>query len=162
MHFSTVNSFQNHFCYIPWVLICCSYFLICFEIFFPLWFLLDPLVVQKCFCLVHICIFSSLSMFYFYTVMIRKDSCFDLDLPKFAKLHFVSYYMSCSGDCFMCICEECVFCCNWMEWMFYKCLLGPFVLKCGSIQTSSFSVWMAYPLLTVGYWNPLYYIVVSF
>ena len=39
--------------------------------------------------------------------MIRKDSCFDLDLPKFAKLHFMSYYMIYSGDCFMCICEEC-------------------------------------------------------
>lgn len=64
--------------------------------------------------------------------MVRKDSCFDLDL-KFAKICLVHYYMIYSGDCFMCICEEYVFCCSWMECSIN--MLGPFVLKCGSIQT---------------------------
>lgn len=89
--------------------------------------------------------------------MIGKVIWYDVSVFKFAGSCFVAYHMIYDDECFMSTWEECVFFWNRMLY-----LSGIFDLKYVSSSTFPclFYILMIFPLLNVGYWSFLLFIVV--
>ena len=105
-------------------MVCCVSVFIFLKVFFD--FSIDTLVVVSvsC-CLISTCLwnfqFSLVIDFWFHSILIRKDVCYDFSLFKYIRICFVTKHVLCPGESLMCSWEDCVLL-LWDE-MFYMYLL---------------------------------------
>ena len=118
-------------------------------------FFFQLLVIQECVTeFPHIHRFSAFFLLIASFIPLRSEKLFGinsitLNLIRGGLLYDLSWRMYCMLLRRMCTILL-------LEWILYMCLLSLFNLKYSLIPMFPcwFSVWMIYPLLTVGYWSP--------